>query len=107
MCGMDFIKYQAVSYKVRVAGQEGIFYYVKVVFHFDVLFFFQIKKRKEKTTSIEIRDYISLFSLQVNVWQNYCLHLRIFTHKNELKVIPSLQAILERAQPDNGNIEFF
>ena len=72
LCGMNFIKYEAVSYKVRVAGAEGIFYYVKV-----------------------------------NVWQKYCLHLRIFSHKNELKAIPALQAILERAQPDNGNIEFF
>ncbi|XP_028402944.1 neurofilament heavy polypeptide-like [Dendronephthya gigantea] len=72
MCGMDFIKYKALSYKVRVAGAEGIFYYIKV-----------------------------------NVWQDYCLHLRIFSHKNELKAVPTLQAILERAQPDNGNIEFF
>ena len=30
MCGMNFIKYKAISYKVRVAGAEGIFYYVKV-----------------------------------------------------------------------------
>jgi hypothetical protein len=35
------------------------------------------------------------------------VHSGIFSRKNELKAIPVLQAILERAQPDNGNIEYF
>lgn len=46
MCGMNLIKYQAISYKVRVAGTEGIFYYVKVVFHVDTPLLFLNEENK-------------------------------------------------------------
>ena len=31
MCGTKFVSYQAISYKVKIAGAEGILYYVKVL----------------------------------------------------------------------------
>ena len=63
MCGMNLIKYQAVSYKVRVAGAEGIFYYVKVVFHIDMplLFLNEEKQRKKQVELIFMIKSIFLY----------------------------------------------